>query len=436
MRLNRGSGVRGLAGMRPRRCPGDRTAPASAIAGLAPDELAAICAATGVAPAADPSNDDDNFERVRVRRGLAEADWLEPNGLARSAEHLAAANKALEWATEREWLDSVDAGPGEIVYHASTAPAEIRRRIVSRAVPILATEGDAGDLRGRELDRLMADLKAGRTAPYAASAASAASTGASPPPKRADRKKPNEDIQTAEKAAVRPAIRAGSAPCSTRNVAVVSYPKSGRTWLHFMLTSAGLKLLFIHAGAENSKANRLEDISGMPATWRDRRIIFLFRDPRDTVVSCFFQATKRLKPSQRFPGTIGEFIRDPRYGIAKIAGFNLLWLEAFGAFRDYVSVSYEDLHRNTAGELDRLIRFVTGKPADPQTLEQAVAAGSFDNMRRVETSLGEKMDERLKLGGGNPDDPESLKTRKGKVGGWREISMTLTPPTSTASSAI
>jgi hypothetical protein len=207
---------------------------------------------------------------------------------------------------------------------------------------------------------------------------------------------------------------------STRNVAVVSYPKSGRTWLHFMLTSAGLKLLFIHAGAENSKANRLEDISGMPATWRDRRIIFLFRDPRDTVVSCFFQATKRLKPSQRFQGTIGEFIRDPRYGIAKIAGFNLLWLEASGAFRDYASVSYEDLHRNTAGELDRLIRFATGKPADPQTLEQAVAAGSFDNMRRVETSLGEKMDERLKLGGGNPDDPESLKTRKGKVGGWRE----------------
>jgi hypothetical protein len=206
---------------------------------------------------------------------------------------------------------------------------------------------------------------------------------------------------------------------STRNVAVVSYPKSGRTWLSFMLTSAGLKLLFVHAGAENSKANRLEDISDLPDKWRYWRIIFLFRDPRDTAVSCYFQATKRLKPSQRFNGTIGDFIRDPRYGIAKIAGFNLLWLEALGAFRDYASVSYEDLHGDTSGELDRLIRFATGRPADPQTLKQAVAAGSFDNMRRVETSLG-KMDERLKLGGGSPDDPESLKTRKGKIGGWVE----------------
>ena len=166
MRLNRGSGVRGLAGMRRNApLPGRTDQPLlRPLLGWRRSELGAICAAAGVAPVADASNDDANFERIRIRRGLAEADWLEPKGLARSAEHLAAADEALEWATECEWLESVEAEPSEIVYRASTAPAEIRRRIVSRAVSMLATEGDADDLRGRQLDRLMADLKAGRTA--------------------------------------------------------------------------------------------------------------------------------------------------------------------------------------------------------------------------------------------------------------------------------
>ena len=165
MRLNRGSGVRGLAGMR-RNAPlpgGTDHVLLRPLLGWRRSDLDEICAAAGVTPAFDPSNDDANFERVRVRRGLAGADWLEPKGFARSAEHLAAADEALGWVAEREWLESVDAGPSEIVYRASPAPVEIRRRIVSRAVAMTATEGAADDLRGRELDRLMADLEAGRT---------------------------------------------------------------------------------------------------------------------------------------------------------------------------------------------------------------------------------------------------------------------------------
>lgn len=207
---------------------------------------------------------------------------------------------------------------------------------------------------------------------------------------------------------------------STRDVVVISHPKSGRTWLHFMLTSIGVKLLFDHAGSDNSSANRLEDITHQLGKWREWRVAFLHRDPRDTVVSGFFQATKRLKESQRFQGSISDFMRDPRYGVAKIAGFNLLWLESRDMFRDFTSASYEDLHKDTSGELGRLIRFATSKPADERKVQRAVQAGAFDNMRKVESALGGKMDERLKLGGGSPDDPQSLKTRKGKVGGWRD----------------
>ena len=127
-------------------------------------ELAAICDEAGTEPAMDPSNADDRFERVRIRRALADADWIDVPALAASAAHLGEAEAALEWATRREWVAAVTNGGAEIRYAPSDAPPEIRRRIVQSAVGGLATEGQGAELRGRELDRLMRALAAGEVA--------------------------------------------------------------------------------------------------------------------------------------------------------------------------------------------------------------------------------------------------------------------------------
>jgi tRNA(Ile)-lysidine synthase len=162
MRLNRGSGVRGLAGMRPSgTVPGSRMPLLRPLLGWRRAELEAICAAAGITPAADPSNQDAHFERDRVRRGLSSADWLDPEGIAASAANLAHAHAALNWASAREWDHSVFESPEEILYRAKGAPSEIRRRIVARAVAHLATEGRGAELRGRELDRLLEVLAGG-----------------------------------------------------------------------------------------------------------------------------------------------------------------------------------------------------------------------------------------------------------------------------------
>jgi tRNA(Ile)-lysidine synthase len=55
-------------------------------------------------------------------------------------------------------------GDAEIVYRPNSAPPEIQRRVVSRALSQLATEGPGGELRGRELERLIAMLASGGTA--------------------------------------------------------------------------------------------------------------------------------------------------------------------------------------------------------------------------------------------------------------------------------
>lgn len=165
MRLARGAGVRGLAGMRAlSKVPGGDLPLVRPLLGWRRSELQEICAAAGVEPAADPSNRDLQFERVRVRRALAGSDWLEPPSLASSAANLGEADAALDWAMRREWDRAVTNGGGEIQYHPSDAPPEIRRRIVSQAIGNLATEGQAGELRGRELDRLLAALAGGGTA--------------------------------------------------------------------------------------------------------------------------------------------------------------------------------------------------------------------------------------------------------------------------------
>lgn len=162
MRLSRGAGARGLGGMRPlTRVPGNGPALVRPLLGWRRSELEQYCADSGVKPVADPSNEDEQFERVRVRKALGQADWLDPRAIARSAAHLAQADAALHWATDMEWSRAVKVGPNAIVYRPSDAPRDIRRRIVRRSVLRLATEGRGADLRGRELDRLLAVLGKG-----------------------------------------------------------------------------------------------------------------------------------------------------------------------------------------------------------------------------------------------------------------------------------
>ena len=164
MRLARGAGVRGLAGIRPRSVsPGAHVRLVRPLLEWRRSELDQICIAAGVSPVADPSNQDERFERVRVRRSLAALDWLDAGAVAQSAAILADADAALDWAMKEQWERSVHEKRGTIIYRPSDVPDEIVRRIVARALRRLATEGDR-EPRGPELTRLVLALSAGETA--------------------------------------------------------------------------------------------------------------------------------------------------------------------------------------------------------------------------------------------------------------------------------
>lgn len=164
MRLNRGAGTRGLAGMRAvAPIPGSDARLLRPLLGWRRSELEEICSAAGLKPVEDPSNADDQYERARIRKGLGSAEWLDSEGIARSAAHLAQADVALHWATDREWGSQVKRGDKEIVYRPE-APFEIRRRIVMRSIRELGREGRPGAIRGREVDKLVNLLSQGKKA--------------------------------------------------------------------------------------------------------------------------------------------------------------------------------------------------------------------------------------------------------------------------------
>jgi tRNA(Ile)-lysidine synthase len=156
LRLGRGSGVAGLAGVRAKgQVPGTRLPLLRPLLGWRRSELGEMIDAAGWHAAQDPSNTDDRFDRARIRKAIAGADWLDVPALALSAANLADADAALDWAAAREWKECVVKAPMGLTYRPQ-APRAVALRVISRIV----RELDGEDARGSAVARLFESLLA------------------------------------------------------------------------------------------------------------------------------------------------------------------------------------------------------------------------------------------------------------------------------------
>jgi tRNA(Ile)-lysidine synthase len=153
MRLNRGAGLGGLAGIR--RVNGAVVRP---LLGWRRVDLAAIVAAAGLVPVDDPSNADSRFDRVRIRAALADAEWIDIDGVAASAGHLADAEAALDWMAARLAGERVVADGEALLVDPSDLPEALLRRVMLGAI---ARIDPAAEPSGPALDRLLSTLRAG-----------------------------------------------------------------------------------------------------------------------------------------------------------------------------------------------------------------------------------------------------------------------------------
>ena len=161
LRLNRASGVAGLAGVRPRGMVPGRPGLLllRPLLGFRRAELAQLVASAGIEAAQDPSNADDRFDRARLRKVLAEADWLNVGAIAESASHLADADTALDWASARAWQELVERDGLGLAFRARV-PRAIALRVLARIV----REMDGEEPRGGAIARLHDSLAAGQLA--------------------------------------------------------------------------------------------------------------------------------------------------------------------------------------------------------------------------------------------------------------------------------
>jgi hypothetical protein len=197
---------------------------------------------------------------------------------------------------------------------------------------------------------------------------------------------------------------------------VLSYPKSGRTWLRVMLDALGVEAEYTHFGAGVKAKQPLEGIRANPLWCRGRPSLLLVRDPRDTLVSSYFQAGKRRGV---YTGEISEFVRDPRFGIEKLARWNLMWAELAQALPRFGIVSYEALHRDPGAALLGVARLLGSNPSEA-AVAAAVDAGRIDVMRARERRGEYGAAYGKALTPADPADSQSYKVRRGVVGGYRE----------------
>ena len=231
------------------------------------------------------------------------------------------------------------------------------------------------------------------------------------------------------------------------DVVIVSFGKSGRTWMRVLLSRFfqlrfGLKpSAFIgfdnlhrkHDGIPRvffTHDNYLRDYTGNLDSKKDfygKKVVLLVRQPEDVAVSQFHQWKFRMRPHKkglnRYPEHGAEvdvfrFAMDEDAGLPKVIDFMNGWARELPNLSQLLVVRYEDLRADTAGQLERVIEFMGQQPSEAE-LADCVAFASVENMRALETKrvfwlAGSRMKP------GDKANPESFKVRRAKVGGYRD----------------
>ena len=228
---------------------------------------------------------------------------------------------------------------------------------------------------------------------------------------------------------------------------IVSFGKSGRTWLRVMLSRFyqirhGLperhligfdnlhlrnraipKVFFTHDNYTKDYTGNLDS----KVDYAGKKVVLLVRHPADVAVSQYYQWQYRMKPNKvalnRYPERgqdlgIFDFVTREYAGLTRTIDFMNGWAGEAGRSEDLLVVRYEDMRSQPERILGQILAFI-GTPGTEDEVREAVAFASFENMRKMEANST------FWLSGGRmrPRDrknPQSFKTRRGKVGGYRD----------------
>ncbi len=237
------------------------------------------------------------------------------------------------------------------------------------------------------------------------------------------------------------------------DIIVASHPKSGSTWFRVMLSrlyhmryklppqrivksdefynrDRSLPRFLVsngHYSYESETQNVLDEIG--PGMAGGKKLILLARHPCDVAVSWYLQFTKRTKafkrelinstlrqPIDRNSIEMWDFVMHEELGLPALIEFHNMWERRVNDSTAGMIVRYEDLRTQPVDTLSRVCEFL-GAPFTREEIEHSVEFASFDNMRKLEQE-GYFHNSGMALR--NKKDPDTLKVRRAKVGGFRD----------------
>jgi hypothetical protein len=231
-------------------------------------------------------------------------------------------------------------------------------------------------------------------------------------------------------------------------VAVVSFGKSGRTWLRVMISRYyqlvyGIPeralLGFDNYHRRNSRIpkiffthdNYIKDYTGehdSKAPFYEKKVVLLVRNPKDIAVSQYFQWQHRMRPAKKklnqYPPhgadvSAYDFVMDPNCGLPDIIAYLNLWAREADRIESLLVVRYEDMRSDPNKTLQRVMQFIDDDSVDRSAIDGAVEYSSVENMRKLEEKnvfwlAGGRMKP------GKKGDPDTYKVRRAKVDGYKD----------------
>jgi len=228
---------------------------------------------------------------------------------------------------------------------------------------------------------------------------------------------------------------------------LMSWGKSGRTWLRVMMSryyqqkyaipekhmlgfdnyhhmnAAVPRVFFTHGNYLRNYTGNWDD----KAEFYGKKIIMLVRDPRDVAVSQFFQWKYRMKRRKKalnwYPPhdaeiSVFDFVMNEEAGLPCIIRFFNIWAQELPKVVASIVIRYEDMRQEPAAALHRIFNFL-GTPGSDAEIQDAVDYAAYENMKKLEESNAFRSSG-ARLIPGRKGNPDSYKVRRAKVGGYRD----------------
>ena len=193
----------------------------------------------------------------------------------------------------------------------------------------------------------------------------------------------------------------------SRRAVLVSAPKCGRTWLRMMLARILQLKRFDLSEYEMVFSVHWRPGQVQKRLAKDMRVLYLYRDPRDAVVSYFHEQNGK---------DISRFIRNSS-GINWYINYFNQWSRHLALFPAHLAVSYEDLREDPVTILHDILFFLNVDVGGKE-IEGAVEYSKFKNMQKIELGGEENLLAAYK--GKFGKNREAVRVRRGKVGGFKD----------------